>query len=61
MKEKFKIIIRKEDLPKPRIPVWKIRSEQTHETEKYDVKKKRRKGKEELRKFIKKGKHETDF
>lgn len=59
--EKMKITIPKEDLPKPRIPVWKIKPEQTHKTEKYDVNKKRRKGKEELRKILKKGKPETDF
>ncbi len=60
MKEKIKIIIQKEDLPKPRIPIWKIKPEKIHQTSKHYTKKIRREGRHKLKKLLKGEISETD-
>lgn len=52
-KEKIVIKIPKIEMPKPRIPIWKMKSEKTHTVQKTDPKTQRIKGKEEIRKLMK--------
>lgn len=53
MREKIIIKIPKVEMPKPRIPVWKMKSEKTHTVQKTDPKTQRIKGRKEIREIMK--------